>query len=177
MPLKFGYRAAEVRESIWIDDPAVGEVPQAAAEAFAEDGDAEHLRPYVKPGEKATRITFRTLSHDEAATIQTLEVQVSRLRAISMAFRMAVDFPDLGETIGQGSDTYRRIELWKGYRILADGFVKALDEDCPGLSHFYGRLVYEASFPSEVEKKASSQPPTPTKSGGDTAPQTPAPAA
>lgn len=166
--LKLGYVAAEVRESLWPGDPAIDseKVSTAASEAFAEDGDASHLLPYVRAGAKPTRITFRSLSSDEAAMLTGLAVETNLFRAWEMAGRLAVDFPDLGDGVGDG----RKLELWKGYRVLSDGFVRSLKREYPGMLSFYGRIVMTAATATEAEKKASSPLPTPPKSDGATEP-------
>lgn len=175
--LRFGFIAGERRESIWPHDEAVGEIPAAAQLAFSADGEAEHLRPYVKPGQTPARIVFRTLTQDEASTVEVLSLQVAKLRAWEMAFRMGVDFPDAPETIGLATGgTGSKTERWRGFVVLSDGFVRALKAQYPGIVMFYGKLVFDSSFPSEPEKKASSPPPMPTLSVGSTEPAASSPA-
>jgi hypothetical protein len=170
MGLKFGFIVGEVRESIWIEDPDLGDVPAAAAQAFAEDGEARHVEPYVRPGGKPTRIQFRPLTDDESATVKTLEMQTSLLRAYDMAFRMGCSFPDAPQVLTDAASgsTYPLVTKWQGHRVLSDGFVRHLKARYPAISTFYGRLIHAASFLTEAEKKASSPPPTPTRSVGGT---------
>lgn len=177
MGLQFGFIANSRRESIWPEDDALGEVPDAALEAFMLDGDATHLRPYVKASATPTRIVFRTLTQDEAATVDVLRLQVAPLRAWEMSFRMGVDFPDAPETfqLPEGG-TAPKTEMWRGFVVLSDGFVRSLKSRYRNIASFYGRLVYNGSFPSEAEKKASSPPPTPTPSVGNTEPAASSPA-
>lgn len=191
MALTFGWKAAEVRESHWIDDPDFVNVPDAARQAWMEDGDASHLTPYVKPGGKPDLITFRCLTFDEATSLRSLIGKVvgaggsdvpqsDKLEAYSrarrLAFRMAVDFPGapvevLGPVDPRTGERvkYRRTVVEKGYRMLAEGFVDGLERAYPGIVGFYGGIVLNASLAQDDEKKASSQPSTPTPSPSDTA--------
>jgi len=165
MGLSFGWRANEVRESIWSGDSALGEVPEAAMAKWREDGDAGHLAPYATNG-APSKITFRNLTPDEAQVVRayydapsTLE---AALRATLMCFRIAVDFPEApNETRDQRGVRLQRIVKERGLRLLSNEWVAHIEQAYPGIVRFYGDLVFAASFPTNDEKKASSPPSTP----------------
>lgn len=190
MALTFGWKAAEVRESFWINDPDLVNVSTAARQAWQEDGDACHLRDFVRPGGKPSRITFRVLTPDEVRIVQGVVGQADAqsekfTRATLMCFRIAVDFPDAPTAISAGVDPatgdatlHDRVAKERGARMLANGFVADLERSFPGIVVFYGNKVLTASFATEDEKKASSQPSTPTPSSSVTeSPGTAAPGA
>lgn len=191
MALTFGWKAAEVRESFWIDDPDLVNVSAAARQAWEEDGDASHLRDFIRPGGKPTRITFRVLNTAETRALAGLSV-VHRdapidqtLQGWLRAFRLACDFPDWPTKVEGPPDpatgehqTYDRIVTERGFRMLSERFVASVEAAQPGLVNFYGRLIVSASFATDDEKKASSQPSTPTPSTTPTeSPATAAPGA
>jgi hypothetical protein len=169
MALSFGWRANDVRESIWRDDDALTNVPAAALEAWKEDGDASHLRPYALGGQP-TVITFRTLNPDESRIAQAYFYQgdnalESYTRATLICFRIGVDFAGAPDGIGTPDGTiHPRIVKDRGTRMLALEFVAAMEAQHPGIVSFYGGLIYKATWPTEVEKKASSPPSTLTPS-------------
>lgn len=177
MPLKFGWVAQERRRSYWINDDALEGVSAQAREAWREDGDARHLEPFVRPGCKPTAIEFRTLSVDEAQYVRGMAADAgggmrALLTATAAAFRLACDFPDAPLTCDDGSGVQRnRIETVDGRKMLADGFVAALQQSSPGLVMFYGGLIFSASVLTDSEKKASSPRSTATQSGSTTEPQ------
>lgn len=170
MPLEFGWRANEVRESIWKGDSALGEIPTAAAQAWAEDGDASHLEPYVLHG-KPARITYRNLNADESRVMQAYFVDAVNpiqgyTRALLMCFRIGVNFPGLEEINDPSGSGVKHgvIVNERGIRMLAEPFVQQLEITYPGIVGFYGRLIFDGSRTTEKEKKASSPPSTPTPS-------------
>lgn len=170
MALRFGWRKNDVRESFWKDDPhffdavdgkQVSRVTEQAEEAWLVDGDAEHLRPFVKPGiDPPTRVEFRTLTLDEVGVVRGLREMLDDNptefwhRATYLCFRLAVSFPDMGPTFTAGSITHARVVRDRGLSMLAEPWVRALDEAHPGIVKFYGRLVLASSFLTEPEKKA-----------------------
>ncbi len=168
MALDFGWLANDVRESIWIDDPALLNVSQAARDAWEEDGDASHLQPFAKNGQP-TRITFGVLT--TAQTQSALSFYGDSFndadafgRMLNLCFRMAVDFPDAPDEITTAEgDKVKRVVKEHGIRMLADPFVAALARKYPRMQGFYGLKVYRASFATDAEKKASSPPSTPTQ--------------
>lgn len=190
MGLSFGWKANDVRESFWIDDPDLVNVSAQARQAWLEDGDASHLRPFIKPGGKPAVITFRPLTLEESRSVQALgiELQDSPYEALTrsylLAFRIAVDMPEAPIKIAAGQDKetgetiYReRVVRDKGYRLLAKEFVDHLERAHKGIVSFYGRMIWEATFATESEKKASSPPSTTTPSSetGETPPATESP--
>ncbi len=182
MGLNFGWVAGEVRESYWIDDPDLVNVTLSARADWEADGDASHLRPFVRPGGHPTLIRFRTLTSGEQVKVQSLIANLidnpieAFMLAYEMCFRIAVEFPELPAKVNDaGGAEHERLQLVKGTRMLADEWVRGLKQAYPGIVTFYGRRVYEASVPSEPEKKASSPPSIATPSSevantkGDTA--------
>lgn len=169
MALSFGWRANDVRESHWIDDPAFQNVSEAARQSWLEDGDSSHLAPFAKAG-KPELITFRNLTPDETRVVSayfadqagTLE---GYARATLACFRIAVDFPGAEETIrGVDGGNHPRIVKERGIRMLANEFVSHMETAYKGMVAFYGGLILRASFATDAEKKASSPPSTPTPS-------------
>lgn len=183
MGLSFGWRASEVRESIWIGDPSLVNVSAAARAAWREDGDASHLRPFATAGQPSI-ITIRTLTPDEvrlAAGYLGDEGAVGDrgpyARAMLSAFRMAIDFPDAPEAFNTPDGArHERVVKERGTRMLANEFVTQLELSYRGIVAFYGDKILKASFATDAEKKASSPPSMPTRSGeagttpGSTAP-------
>lgn len=167
MSLSFGWRAKDKRESFWVDDPDLVDVSEAAREAWASDGDAAHLRPFVRPGGKPTRITMRPLTVDESRFVRGIMVDspgdgpVGGVRAAAWCFRIGVDFPDLPKVMGSSDGAERsRVETNHGIKMLAEWFVQELEASYPAIVDFYGVKVLTATFPTEQEKKASSPPST-----------------
>jgi hypothetical protein len=169
MALSFGWKANDVRESIWKGDPALGPVPEDVIQAWREDGDASHFRPYVRNG-KPTTITFRALNSDEMRMVMGLADQTAppieaMTRTWLLCFRLAVDFEGAPDQLATPSgEKYPRIERVRGLRMLSEGFTAFMEQSNPGITAFYGSMVYAATYPAETEKKASSQPSTPTPS-------------
>lgn len=169
MALSFGWKANDVRESIWRDDDALANVPAAAMEAWKEDGDASHLRPYALHGQP-TLISFRTLNPDESRIAQAYFYQgdnalESYTRATLICFRIGVDFVGAPDEIATPDGSrHARIVKERGVRMLAHEFVSAMETAQPGIVSFYGGLIYKATWPTETEKKASSPPYTLTPS-------------
>lgn len=169
MSLSFGWRANDTRESIWREDTALQNVSAAALEDWKADGDASHLRKYATAG-KPSLITFRGLTPDEARMASARMADPSSPieswgRGLLMCFRIGVDFPDAPSTIrynykdadgNHQEGAAKRVVLERGIRMLASEFVAQLEHDYKGIVAFYGKLIYEATYPSEVEKKASS---------------------
>ena len=171
MALSFGWRANDIRESIWRDDSALQSVPLAALEAWREDGDASHLRPYATNGTPSV-LTYRALSPDEARFVQGLfspdanELELL-LRSWLLCFRIGVDVPDAPAVIPTPDGaSHLRVVRDRGIRMLANEFVSDLETRYPGIVAFYGNLIHRATFPTPAEKKASSPPSTPTPSSG-----------
>jgi hypothetical protein len=177
MALSFGWRANDIRESIWIGDPSLVNVTDAALEAWRTDGDASHLEPYATSGEPTT-ILWRALTLSEQAYVRTpmygndsQEEKLSGLeRAIILSFRIGCSFKGAGDSMGQdpGTGIKRKIVVnEKGIWMLSEAVVADLVKAFPGLLEFYGNLVFAASFLSDSEKKASSPPSTPTPSSAE----------
>lgn len=177
MALQIGWRANELRESIWIGDPALGEVPDAALEAWRLDGDASHLEPYATNGEPTT-ILFRALTLSEQAYVRTPmygnESQGEKMagleRAIILCFRIGCSFKGAGDSAGTDPGTGAKRKLIvneKGIWMLSEAVINDVGKAFPGLIEFYGNLVFAASFLSEIEKKASSPPSTQTPSSAE----------
>jgi hypothetical protein len=175
MGLSFGWRAQEVRESFWIDDPDLANVPQAARDEWQETGDAAPLRPFIKPGGTPSPIVFRALTPDEARTVTSLLAGATSnteaaYRSWLLCFRIGASFPACPAILkDEKGAEHEMVVRERGLRMLANEFVAALDKAWPGLSPFYGRLIFDASFLDAAEKKASSPPSTPTKSDDATA--------
>ncbi len=181
MGLKFGWRAHDVRESIWFEDESLIDVdaqgkktnraPAAALDAWREDADASHLLPYATNGEP-TIIRFRNLSPDEFRVVQAYFVDPTNsfegaVRAWLAAFRIAIDFPGKetqADTSGSGAPPHAIVVKEHGIRMMANELVTALEENYPGIVAFYGRRILNASMATDAEKKASSPQSTQTPS-------------
>jgi len=166
MALRFGYRAGEKRDTIWIGDAALENVPQSAREDWQKDGDAVHLRNYATAGQPTT-FTFRALTFTEAQYVRGMYDSASPGPSwelvVSMCFRMAVRFRDAPESFTlepTGVTGLRSTERVAGMTVLSEGFANHMRCEYPGMVEFYGALIFAASQPSEPEKKASSPPPT-----------------
>lgn len=190
--LDFGWVANDVRESHWPDDRAFLEpdpdkegatrnrIPQPAREAWAEDGDASHLREYAVKGQDPVRITFRALNVGEKSLVaaklsdtlnETGSIRAALNQAHILAFRMGVDFPDLPlQWTDEAGASHRRIVRDSGVMMLAIPFVNALDGKYKDMVDFYGEKIFDATFPSVAEKKASLLRFTKERSAADTAP-------
>lgn len=168
MSLKFGWVAREVRESIWREDAALGDIPAAAMDAWREDGDASHLRDYCTKGQPQI-ITYRNLTPDEIRVARSPWLDPSNVvegyaRVLLLCFRMGVDFVGT-ETLNDPDGTGAKFSIIvkdRGIRMLAEPFVTQLERDYPGMVAFYGALIWNGSTLTEPEKKASSPPSTPT---------------
>jgi len=190
MALSFGWRANDIRESIWRDDPAIPrlaggkdpDVPAGVLASWAEDGDASHLMPFATQG-SPTIITFRSLTPDEKpvilALIQSAKGDEGFMRAMLACFRIGVDFKGAPAAIPDADGTEHALSgKERGIRMLPLNFVAHLQDTYPGMIEFYGGLVFTSSFLSEFEKKASSPPSTPTpSSAADSTTDTTAPSA
>ncbi len=171
MAFDFGWKANDIRISIWRGDKALKDVPVAALEAWREEPEASHLEPYVKPGEKATLVQLRNLTPDElrlaygpyADALNNVEAWT---RACLLAFRVAVSFVDMPAHIVNPAtgDRHPTTVRERGVRMLANELVMYLEENNPGMVGFYGSLILDASSPTGAEKKASSPPSTQTPS-------------
>ncbi len=175
MALDIGWRPGEVRESIWIDDPSLRNVSSAAREAWKEDGDASHLTPFIVDGDP-TKIVFRTLSSSEAAYVRSLYFEDGWELACIAAFRIGADFPDMPDNHVHASGKMLKKTVKVGsLRMLSDDVVRGVNVAAPpkgdqsgsalGMVLFYGNLIFNAALLTKSEKKASSQPSTPTPSG------------
>jgi hypothetical protein len=172
--LDLGWRKQETRESIWLDDPALVGVSEAAIQEWIEDGEARHLLPFEKNG-KAQIIEFRTLTADEVEAVKGVyreagDQEEKNARACILAFRIGVTLPGLKATwnIGDGIDRPVTVKE-RGIRMLAEPFVTHLSLRYDGIVKFYGRKIINGSLLQDAEKKASSPPSTPMPSS---APQT-----
>lgn len=169
MALSFGWRANDVRESIWIDDPALENVSAAARASWREDGDASHLRPFEKNG-KASVLTFRNLTPDESRMASAYWYEAANNveswgRATLVCFRIGVDFPGESEELATPDGArHARTVKERGARMLAAELVSDLETKYPGMVAFYGGLIYRATYPQDAAKKALSPPVTPTPS-------------
>jgi hypothetical protein len=166
--LRLGWRASEKRDTIWIGDPALENVPESAREDWQKDGDAVHLRPYATAGQPEG-ISFRSLTFTEAQYIKGMYDSAtpgpSFELVVSFCFRLAVRFKDAAESYtveSTGAGGLRTIERVAGFAVLAEGFCNNLRFEYPGMVEFYGALIWTASMPTEPEKKASSPPLTTT---------------
>jgi hypothetical protein len=176
MALSFGWRENDARESIWIGDPALGPIPPQAEAGWREDGDASWLEPHLIGGQP-TRINFRNLTPDESRAVQGYFMESlgsidGYMRAVLMCFRIAVSFEGMPDVMRDSSGVdHPVIVKERGIRMLGNGFVEKLNRDYPGMIDFYGGLILRASLPTDAEKKASSQPstPTPSSEGASTA--------
>ncbi len=168
MALSFGWRANEVRESIWRDDPALVGVTEAALQEWYVDFDASHLRPFAKLGQP-TIIELRTLTSDEAQAVlgffhDAANREEAWSRACLLAFRIGASFPGLeGVPTGDGQRHGVTVKE-RGIRMLAEPFVSQLSKDYRGIVITYGGHILNASILTDAEKKASSPPSTQTQS-------------
>ena len=172
MGLTFGWCKTEVRESIWIDDPALEGVSEAAREAWEEDGDASHLRPFVKVG-KPTVIEFRSLTSDETRKVMAMLTAADvenegGARAALLCFRIGCNFPGMRFVTDVEGATHDMIVKEHGCRMIAAEACAAFDKAYPSMAQFYGLKIFAASFATDAEKKASSQPSTARKSSNGT---------
>ncbi len=166
MALSFGWRANEVRESIWRTDPALEGISEAALAAWTDDGDASHLEPFIKHGQP-TRIEFRTLNTDESRVVQSYYPTAANdveawARACLMCFRLGVNFQGLEKIRTSEGEDHPLIVRERGLRMLAEPFVADVERKYPGMVGFYGAKIFLATIATETEKKASSPPSTQT---------------
>jgi len=191
MALSFGWRANDIRESIWKDDQAIPrlaggsapDVPAGVLASWHEDGDASHLMPFATLG-APTIITFRSLTPDEKPVILALmQGAVNKdegvMRALLACFRIGVDFKGAPAAVPDTDGVEHALSgKERGIRMLPLGFVGHMQDSYPGMIEFYGALVFQSSFLAEIEKKASSPPSMPTpSSGADSTADTTAPSA
>lgn len=162
--LSIGWRANDVRESIWKDDPALKQpLPEAALAAWEEDGDASHLEPYATLGE-ATVVYFRALTPDEKPIVLGAQAAADNnvegmLSAWVKCFRIAVSFSGMQESATDAEGVKHRMTVKpKGTPMLAPEVAEHMERTYPGMTAFYGELIYKASFLSDAEKKALSPP-------------------
>lgn len=160
-----------------VEDQRGARIPAGAFDAWAHGGfAAEHLTPYAAPGMTPDRIVYRPLSSDEASYVNGLHQESDGvpgfLRACLAAFRIAVTFPDAPSEL-LGDKAKQPIGVVGPYRGLAEPFVRALlnDRSALPLVRTLGAYVYNASRPTEPEKKASSPPSTPSRSLAATEPR------
>lgn len=170
MALNFGWKTRDVRESIWVNDPALAGITEAARKQWMEDGDASHLRPFATTGAPTT-IRFRNLDPDEhracLAVMNRGDSDITFQQSILFCFRAGVDFPGLTEIVDANGAKHDVTVSELGFRLLSKEFVASLD---PELVTFYGLKVFTASLPTEQEKKAWSRPSTATPSSNGTVP-------
>ena len=172
MALSLGWKANDIRESIWRGDPALVGVPQGALDAWEVDGDATHLEPYATNG-KPTIVRFRSLSPDEkhvvTAPMADAENQVEGYqRSLLRCFRIGVSFDGVEEQSRGPDGERRRVTVReRGIQMMANEVVADLEIAYPGIVMFYGKLIFDSSFLTEAEKKASSQPSTPMPSSAE----------
>lgn len=171
MAFKIGWKPNDVRESIWMNDPALKNVPATAIDAWLEDGGAEHLRPYCLNGQP-TIIQFRNLTSDElmvarapyAGAANSIEAWT---RACMLAFRIGGSFVGMESEIGTpDGGRHPATVRERGVRMLADEIIRSIESnpETRGIPMHYGALILMASQPTDAEKKASSPPSTPTPS-------------
>lgn len=184
MPLDFGWKAIEVRESFWKGDSAFRNISAQALAAWEEDADGSHLAPYALDGVPA-KIVFRNLNADENRLVSSIYVDAGNdaeaiLRTTLLCFRIGVDIPDHPEKITTPDGAkHSRIIKEHGVRMLSLEYVSFLQSAYPGLIEFYGGHILKASFPRDAEKKASSPPSmqTPSLGAGTTSVSTDQPSA
>lgn len=164
MALDLGYEVGEERESIWIKDPALGDVPEFARAEWMKDFDAAHLRPYVING-KPTIIKIRSLTPSEVRWMRSFFGMPSDVAYLE-CFRIAVRLegaPEVGET-SSGKKVPTVVREGK-FLKLSDEFCRSLDKRYTAeFAEVYGAVAFSMTFPSEQEKKASSPPSTPSQS-------------
>jgi len=168
MGLDFGWRVNDKHETVWKGDAALVDVPAGVLDDWQRDGGAVHLLPYAKNGQPEV-FTFRALNIDEKRLLQGLydEESSGYARMILACFRIGVEFPGASEEYKRESTGQSGFRLWervRGVRMLSEPFVAALEAKYPGMVEFYGSLIFNATFPSEPEKKASSPQSTKTPS-------------
>jgi hypothetical protein len=170
MALRHGYRLNDRRDTIWIGDPALQNVPDSAREDWEKDGDAVHLRNYATAGEPEV-FTFRALNFTERQYVMGMmdnaNLGPTFKQAISFCFRLCVRFPAASESYASqttGQAGMKMLERVAGMTVLSEGFAGDLLWQYPDMVDFYGLKIWNASFPTEPEKKASSPPPTPPQS-------------
>ena len=165
MALDFGYRVNDERDGIWIGDPALMAVPESAVTDWEKDGIAAHLLPYAKNGQPSI-LKFRALNFREDRYVRRhFGMGVGGALIAAECFALAVRFPDMQEVATARNGTkVSTMERRGDFTVLSDAFLQHLDEKLPGLINFFGNLIFEATYPSLAEKKASSPPSTETPS-------------
>lgn len=177
MALTLRYRKERERDCAWILDPALLNVPDSVKADWSKDGAAAHLLPHAKNGD-LTIIRVRDLEADEARYVRRYasggQVLLDNLFyecfALGARFKWQADSQQMPD--GTTVETIERDA--NGFLRLSKVFLNAVDRDNPGLVNFIGNLILTGSFPSAVEKKASSPPSTekPSSAAEGTSPST-----
>ena len=175
--LDFGWKLNEERDGAWIEDPALIGVTESAKADWRKDGAAAHLLPFAKNG-TLTIIKFRALNADEVRFVRRLFVDgaAPMENVVLDCFALGARLPSMPEAgrspAGEQVATMARDAY--GFHRISMPTLNALDRRYPGIISFFGMRIFEATFPSEPEKKASSPGFTGPQSaeGGDTNPST-----
>jgi len=168
MGLDFGFKVNDKREGAWIGDPAFANVPESARADWEKDGAAVHLLPYAING-KPTVFEWRALDVYEARHMKRLFADwgPGSMQLLTLeCFALGVRFPDVQEDgpAQSGVPLKKMTRDAQGFARLSREFLGQLDQRYPGLIDAYGVLIFNATVPSEQEKKASSPPSTETPS-------------
>ena len=175
--LTLRYRKERERECAWILDPALVDVPESVKADWMKDGSIVHLQPYAKNG-ALTVISVRDLEADEARYVRRYisSGQVLIDNVFFECFALGARFkgqPD-EQVMPDGTrvDTIERDA--NGFLRLSRPFMNGVDRDNPGLVNFIGNVILNGSFPSAIEKKASSPQSTekPSSTANGTSPST-----
>jgi hypothetical protein len=178
----FAWEPTAVVDSHWHRDPAfVGSdgkslIAAASLAAWEADMRGEHLKPFAAAGIDPEPIKVRPLTMDEAAYCDGIRAQTPGgpgfIRACLVAFRLCVSFPEAPpELVAPGGAAKCPIVSAVGpFRGLSDGFTNAVLRKFSGIAFFYGSRILDAASETDDEKKASSQPSTPSASSGPSGP-------
>jgi hypothetical protein len=164
MALSLPFRKERTTDCAWRGDPALLGVPDAVIASWRQDGGAAHLRPYAKNGD-LTIITIRDLNADEERYMSRFAMNGFLLRNIAYeCFALAARFKGQAESqrMPDGTEVEAIERDANGFLRLSTTFMNGIDRANPGLVDFFGMLIFNASFPSEAVKKASSPPSTVT---------------
>lgn len=194
MAFPLGFRRNDLRESIWYMDPAVNvdRVPEPTIKAYFADLEAKHLTPFLRPGQSATRVTFRALTADERARIESACTRyeldpkakpgdangvkvhdLPDLRAL-LAFAVGCDLPDLPDPVPFKDGPAPKYIREDGLTRLSPDVVNWLvDLFGPTIYRLYGGHVLRSSQAARDDFLASSRTSTGRNSAASTA--TPAP--
>ena len=158
--LDFGWKVNEERDGAWIDDPALIGVTDAAKADWRKDGAAAHLLPFVKNG-TLTIIKFRALNADEVRFVRrhAADGMAPPMENVILdCFAMGARLPSMAEAgkTGAGETLETMTRDASGFHRISIPTLNAIDQRYPGLISFFGTRIFEASFASEPEKKASS---------------------